>query len=506
MRRILLPLLAVLALLVAGCGSSGSAGSGGSDPASVAPRGAILYGSATVRPEGSLKASVEAAGRKVLAGRELGPAIQSLLERALRSGHLDYTADVKPWLGRHVAFYISNFSAGSTAGAAIVETTDGGKAKAAVDKAEKAGGGKLVSRSYSGQDYTVGQGNGTPDAYGILNGFLVIGTEAGFRAAVDAVKGDALADSDAFKTATGQVAKDGLALFYIDTPHLIDAAAQASPRAAIVLGQLRGLPQLQNLKPTAAAVTVDGNAITVEAPHKAGDPAVADAIEKLPADSWLAFAAPKAGDTIRRQVKAIAGLAGGDVLGILDRQLQARAGLTLQKDLLSWIGSVSGYATGTSLLDLNAALVITSTDPATSRRTVRKLAALAQRSARVPVRSIPGGISFLPPNSPAPISFAEVGDKVVFAYGKDGIRRALKPSGTLKGSASYAAAQKALGGGRPSFLLYMPSILQLAQGLGAGKSAGFQKALPYLQAYTAIAFGSAQEDGHTVGRLSIGLK
>ncbi len=31
-------------------------------------------------------------------------------------------------------------------------------------------------------------------------------------------------------------------------------------------------------------------------------------------------------------------------------------------------------------------------------------------------------------------------------------------------------------------------------------------ALRYLQAYTAIAFGSAQEDGHAVGRLSIGLK
>ncbi len=193
------------------------------------------------------------------------------------------------------------------------------------------------------------------------------------------------------------------------------------------------------------------------------------------------------------------------MLSILDRQLRARSGLAL-KDLLSWIGSVSGYATGTSLLDLNAALVITSTDPATSQRTVRKLAALVRRSAKVPVSSIPGGIALHPSKSPAPISFAAVGDKVGIAYGKDGIRRALHPSGALKGSASYDAAQKALGGGRPSFLLYVPSILQLAQGLGAGGNTGFEKALPYLQAYTAIAAGSTKENGHAVGRLAVGLK
>lgn len=506
MRRILTILLALTALVVAGCGSSSSGGSGGTDPASIAPRGAIVYGSVVVRPTGNLKTSIEQAGKKILAGRELGPAVQSLLDKAFKSGHLNYASDVKPWLGKHVGFFLSSLT-GSPAGAAIIETTDGAKAKAAVEKAEKADHAKLTSQTYSGHEYTLESGNGSPVAYGILNGFLVAGTESGFHAAVDAVKGDALADTDAYKTATAKIPKTGLALFYIDTPHLLDAIGQASPQAAVALGQLRGLPQLKNLKPVAAAITVEENAIRVEVPgHGDGKSASADAIAKLPADSWLAFAAPKAGDTIRKQLKTIASLSGGDVLKIVERQLKAKTGLDLNRDFLSWIGGIEGYATGTSLLDLNAAIVITSTNPRASQAAVKRLSALIVKKAKVPVQKIPGGIALHPSQSPAPISFAAVGDKVVIAFGKNGVNRALHPSGTLEGSAPYTAAQKALGGGRPSFLIYMPSILQLAQGLGAGKSAGFQKALPYLQAYSAIAFGSATEGGNRVGRLAIGLK
>jgi Protein of unknown function (DUF3352) len=508
MRRLLLLALALIALVAAGCGSSGgSSGSGGTDPASIAPRGAILYGSVVVRPTGNLKTSVEAAGKKVLAGREVGPAIQALLDKALGSGHLNYSADVRPWLGKHIGFFLSSFT-GSPAGAAIIETTDGSKAKATVDKSAKASHETLTKKTYNGHDYTLdSDGTGKPVAYAILDGFLVVGTESGLHAAVDAVKGDALADTDAYKSATAKVAKNGLALFYVDTPHLIDAIGQASPQAAVALGQLRGLPQIQNLKPVAAAITVDPGAIRVEVPgHGNGHSASADAIAKLPADSWLAFAAPGAGKTIRAQLKTIANLSGGDVLKILERQLRAKTGLDLNRDLLDWIGSVSGYATGTSLLDLNAAIVISSTNPAASKRAVERLSALIVKKAKVPVAKIPGGVALHPPQSPAPISLAAVGDKVVIAYGKNGVNRALHPSGTLQGSAPYTAAQKALGGGRPSFLLYLPSILQLAQGLGAGKSSSFQQALPYLQAYSAIAFGSASEGGNRVGRLAIGLK
>jgi hypothetical protein len=194
------------------------------------------------------------------------------------------------------------------------------------------------------------------------------------------------------------------------------------------------------------------------------------------------------------------------MVGVFKRQLRAQVGLDLDRDLLDWIDGVSVYAGGTTLLDLNAGVILTSKDPTASRAAVTRIGRVVKQRARVPVRSVAGGFELRPPNAPGPVTVAAEGDKVVIAYGKDGVRRALHPSGRLDGSPAYAAAKKAIGGGKPSFLLSVPAILQLVQNFGAADDPQYLKALPYLRVFDSIAAGTGTSGGKTVGRLGVGLK
>jgi hypothetical protein len=506
MRRVLLPLLLLVCFgALAGCGSSQSASSGDPDPAKAAPRRAVFYASAVIRPDGRLGDDVAAAGKKILRGRDLNAEIHRLIDKAGREKDksFSYAKDVQPWLGKRAGVFITGVRGGHAEGAVVVATTDSDKARTALERSEKRDSGTERKVEYRGETYLKTPGDDSVDA--VVGDYLIGGNETGMKAAIDALKGSSLADSKAYADARSKVTKDGLATFYVDAPRLLDVVAQSNPQVAQVIGQLRGIPEFAKLKPTAAAMTVTSDAIAFEAPN-GGSQRAADATAALPADSWLAFAAPGAGDQIRRQVELLAGLPGGDMVGVFKRQLRAQVGLDLDRDLLDWIDGVSVYAGGTTLLDLNAGVILTSKDPTASRAAVMRIGRVVKQRAKVPVRSVAGGFELRPPNAPGPVTVAAEGDKVVIAYGKDGVRRALHPSGRLGGSPAYAAAKKAIGGGKPSFLLSVPAILQLVQNFGAADDPQYVKALPYLRVFDSIAAGTGTSGGKTVGRLGVGLK
>ena len=499
LRRLPLLLLALLAALaLASCGGSSSS-TNDSSPARVAPPSTIFYGEAQIRPDGDLKEDIEAIGRKVSGGKDIGAEIEKGLQKGLAQGDskLDYRKDVKPWLGKRAALFVGGVRSRNDADVLfILATKDADKAKEALLKGlEK---NRRKRREYRGETYY--QETGDQAVAGVVRGWMLVGTLPGFKAAVDTLEsGKSLSDEAKFDRARDKVAKDGLASFYIDGPKALDAFALAGgSQASVAIGQLRGLPQFKNLKPSAAAVTVAEDAVRFEAPTRE-TPGAAEAVAKLPDDAWLGASSPQFGQQLRAQLTATSGI---DQLKSILRQ---QSGIDLDRDLLDWVGGVSLYAGGTNPLGVNAAAVIDSKDPAASARAVKKLGALAERQGET-IRRAPGGFTVTPQGAPAPVTVAVRGRKVVFAYGRDGVERALEPKGDLASSQVYKDATAALGGGRPTFLLSVPAVLELIQNAGQASDPEFQKALPYLKAFTSIAGGVDDEGGTTLGRAAVGVK
>ena len=501
MRRLLpLPILAAAALVLPACGSSGS-GSGSTDPATAAPASALVYANVAIRPKGDLKRSVDAAGRKILNGADPGRKIQQGLDQQLSKAHMSYAEDVRPWLGERAAFFMTSISGGSASGAAIIDSKDDGKAKSTLDKAVKESGDKTKTESVNGVDVHVAT-DGT-SAYAVSDGLVYAGTEGGVRDAINARKGSSLAEASAYENATGKVTKDGLALFYVDAPKLLDAAAQANPSSAALIESLRNSPQVRNLKPTAGAVTVSSDSIAFEAPatKEASTPrAVAD----LPADSWLALSIGNFGDNLRRSLQALNSTGQGNMLGLLERQFRSQTGLDLQKDLLSWLSDASGFVAG-SPTSFAAGAILGSKDPTASRKAVVRIGRTLHARAGLPVSPKPNGFSIR--SSRGDVAIQSKGDKVIAALGKDAVAKTTKPSSTLSADPTFQAAVKQLGdNAKPQFYLSLPTALSYAAIGGSAGDPQFQAAQPYLRHFTSLVFGTAQGSSGTVGRIVIGLK
>ena len=61
----------------------------------------------------------------------------------------------------------------------------------------------------------------------MFDGFLVLGSEAGVKAAIDASKdGPTLSDDDAYRKATENAASDRLGLFYVNSPEFLNVARE----------------------------------------------------------------------------------------------------------------------------------------------------------------------------------------------------------------------------------------------------------------------------------------
>src|SRR3954451_7877601 len=387
MRRLfLLSLLAVAALVLPACGGSGSS-SGSTDPADAAPANALVYANVTVRPTGDLKDSVDAAATKILNGADPGQKIQQGVDQVLAQANLNYNDDVKPWLGEHAGFFLSSISGSSSSGALIVDSKDDGKATSTIEKALKDSGASLQKSSYKGADIeSAGAG-----AFSVHDGLVIAGTEDGVKAALAARDGDALSDASAYKDATDKVSTDGLALFYVDTPRLLDAAGQADPQTAALIQSLKSSPQLANLGPAAAAVTADSDSIALEAPaSKEID--TPHPVADLPADSWLALSLGGLGDNLRQSLAQLRSSGQGQVLDLVENQIRTQTGLSLQNDLLSWISDATGFVSG-SPTSFAAGALLGSSDPAASKRAVVKIGRRLKAQSGLPITPKGDGFS-----------------------------------------------------------------------------------------------------------------
>ncbi len=213
-------------------------------------------------------------------------------------------------------------------------------------------------------------------------------------------------------------------------------------------------------------------------------------------------------------VQTVAG--GGGITGVgvnaLLGQFKQQTSLDLRQDVLGWMGDAGVFVGGTTSADLGGALVIKTTDPAKTKRTMAALERFARQSAGTKITSLHGqgiddGFTAQDTTGPA-VHVALAGDRFVVAVGgKDVLARAISPGQRLGSSPAFTAAAGKLGSGlRPSFYLDLTQVTKLIESF-AGTDASFQKAKPYLDTFGAIVAGAKSEgSGVTRSRFVVTLR
>ena len=430
-----------------------------------------------------------------------------LLTKALSEGLTGVEASLLGQSGLLTALESS-----SAQGALVLDTTDVDKARSFLEaQAHDAG---AHSESYRGVTYDV-----APDgvAEGVVHRFAVIGSEAGLKSVIDtAAGGPALAQSAGYAKLASTAESGALANAYFSAEELASSAktdggdSGAGSILPLVEGVLGSPGQLYaSVIPSASTVAIDldtlppassassgsssGGSSSGESPsgHSSSEPSPASAtsgaqvLRGLPGGSWLAIGVEDLGRTFggsTQGLQTLASLGSGLSIGTisLGAPLAPLSSHTLdvQRDLLSWMGATGVYVSGSSILNLQAAVIITSKNPTRSREAVTKLArAYREAGGQTSPTSVPGtetAVAVKLPNFPLTLTMAYGQGKFVMGLGPSSIQEALSPQTTLAGSANYSTAASALGRGiEPSALVEFHTLSGLIESLGLNQDPGF---------------------------------
>ena len=503
MRKLILILLALSAsaVAIAGCGSEDEAASGASE---LVPASAAFYGEATLKPEGEQKEAVDAILAKFPGGGAAGDKLKELIDKALRESDapVSFSKDIEPWLGDEAAFFTSGGNAGNfKASAALVATDD---EDAALEAVEKTGEGKISRQTYKDVEYMTDE---SEEAAAVFDGFVVLGSEAGVKAVIDTKEGgETLSDAEGFQNALEDAAEDRLGLFFVNSP-----ALQASLQRA-------GAPMPDSLErlfrePFVATLDADPDGVTFEGsvPEDLGRISffgqASDLLTELPADSWLASAQTDFGQVVDFTVGAFAGVVGGRET--IERQFKAATGLDLQRDVIDWMGDFGVFVRGTSVSELDGALVIETKDEAASGRFLAAIERLARTQGGGQVELAPrsGGFTATMEGVPQPVHAFQEGGRVVFAYGERAASDAIDPGETLGDAPDFTEARDSLGGDYDvsAFVLMQP-IFDLVESTESANEADWQEAKPYLEPLDAIIGGTSGEGGDLRSALKLIVK
>jgi hypothetical protein len=499
MRKLLLTLavLSTMAVVAAGCGSEDEAASGASE---LVPAGALMYGEATLDPEGDQKQAIDSILAKFPGGGQAGDKLKELIEKGLRDAQapISFKDDIEPWLGDEAAFFASRLGQTGEPSAAVglIAADDEDQALEALEKSAE---GEVTRKTYKDVEYLMDEGDDT-NAGAVLDGFLVLGTESGVKAVIDTSKGGKkLSDDEAYKNALEGASEDRLGLFYLNSPQFLKSAQGTAT-----------LPQSFEKffkEPFVATVDADDDGVLLEAevPEETAQTfgfvgQGSDLLTELPGDSWVAMAQTDFGKLIDFYVDAFAGIAGGR--DAIEQQLRSATGLDLQEDVIAWMGDFGIFVRGTSLSELDGALIVETSDEAASGRFIDALARLARQQGAgsdLDVRPLaaPGGgegYTLSGQGIPKPIHFFQRDGRVVLAYGDAAARDAIDPGDKLGDSPDFASIRDSLGGDYDvSFIVLMQPIIDLVDSTEAANDADWQDAKPYLEPLSALVAGTSGE-------------
>lgn len=510
MKRVLAACAVALMVVVTGCGAQARPGAGTTDPAKLVPATALAYASFEIAPQGPERAGFDAAFSKLL-----GPSPQTRLGEAFTkaaqtSGRLDYQADVRPWLGETISAFVTRVARRDGDYALLVASTDDDRARAAIAK-DVAGTG-AQARSYRGVSYDL-----LPDgtANGVVDHFLVAGSEAAFKQVVDTDKGgNSLADGEAWKGSVGDRGQGKVGLAYLDLKGLLESLASSLPGAQrlagpFLIGLLQLHPFVATLDAQPGSLVLDVSSPGTKADPRGPGAAASSLIDRLPADAWLAAALPKVGPALGRLAHA---LAANPLIAAqyqrLVAQLRAATGVDLERDVFASIGDVGAFVRGGTPRTVGGGVVVSSARAGKLAALVGKLPALIQARARGKVRVTGHGTGFdvTGPAMKQPVEVRLAGARAVAAYGAAATRAALKPQATLAQTQLFQEAVAAIGQRPTLFVDVSRAVALVAQSPRHESDPRFQQALPHLQHLTFVAVGARRDAGLDVIRAVVGLR
>jgi hypothetical protein len=516
-RLLVLPTLLLIAVLLAACGGAG--GAADADPAKAVPAGAAIYIEGVIRPEGDQRDDLLDAARKVLRTDDPEAKLHELIDKGLKDSDgpaTSYDKDIAPWLGKKAAVWVAGVDRAKPGYVVLVAAKDTEKAQEAIDKGakqEKA----VKERSYKGVDYQV-DADGV--AAGIVGDFFTVGTEPEFKRTVRAEDGDSLADEKRFKSAIDDLDDDRIGSFYVDLKPFIEQAVKSDPEAAGQLEQIRSIFPIDKLEPMSGALLADGDRIAFDTIMRGSGVKSLGAfgpflgtgktalIAELPGDAWAAYGAPNVGPGLKSLFTRVAGAFGG---AAATQQLQQQYGIDLERDVFGWIGDMALFVRGSDKASLEGGLVIKATNAENMRNAFGKIVGLVQsqggkKVSPVKVKGAAAAFSLGPTGDLGkPVILARSDDRVVIGVGQAATADALAPASKLGDSELYGQAKDLLDDVDPTLLLSMPDLVKAVDASG-DTDADWQKAKPYLEAFTVIASGGSLDDDELTSRAVAGLK
>ena len=517
MKRPLLSLPLALVALAVGCGGSG--GDPDADPSAMVPARAPLYLEASIKSDKDF----EAVAKKLSGSENPNAEIKRLFDRALEDENLKWDRDFKPWVGDRLGFYVTSFNPeGEDAEAALVAPTeDADKAEEFLSKQIRERSGdeappKVSERTYKDTKYEVNTVDGNATA--MLDEYAIVGTEEALKGAIDAKEGEGLADADAFKQARDQVEEDALGFGYVRLSTLFSSLGTQGAALRQVLGQA-GDTVAFSLDADEDEIGVQTATLGVKG--SAGPSGPGSVMETLPDGSWLAAGTTDLGAAFEKQLeqfRQLGGFGGVDVDQIL-QQFRSQTGLDVREDVLSWMGDMGIFVAGTTLSDINGAVVVQSKDAAKSKAFVGELQRLVRRLGQGQVTArelrapsgvdIDRGVELRAPGVPLPISIAAAGERFIIAVGNGALEAATGGGGKLADNAAYKdAAGKLEDEVKPQFFLDLEPVRGLLNDTGALKQAGpeGERAGRALEQLTTVVAGGKREGDVQRGELVVGVK
>jgi hypothetical protein len=465
------------------CGNSGGKSDQAKKAAAMVPSTALAYVDVAVNPSDSQKSNIDGilakfpkASKKTFDGFK-----DDALTSAVKNLGLNYTQDVKPWLGDELAVAVMPGTPNPIP-LGLIKSKDDVRATAALEKAAK-------SPNFDA-------------AYKLVNGYAVV-VQKKDAALLDTVakqaanSSTALSSQDKFTRVVDKLSSDRLVTAWADGHSLLALAkAQLKQQAGKAHVDLSGLPDVGS-----AAVdlhAVDSGAVInglIETPGKTGGGTMS-ITNNLPSDSLGAISLWNIGGAFDTVLGAVVQSNPEAAKGLQDAQ--KALGLDIRQDVLSWMQGETVIAVGppTTGPTPDFALLIKPTDQAKAQAAVTKISSLLEQRLGIKLDQKPGPNGSTMYVFPAPIrtgiqpAMALLNDKFILASSTDYLTRLAKGSGGFDSSKSFQdTLGSAQAGTQFQLVLQVSSIRQYVEGLltGASKQRYETDVKPWLDPFSAAA-------------------